>query len=90
VIVKQKTLLPARRGKATERDRAIQNGVGGMVKRSPGFDPAHGDWEYLYFDDATKIESGRMTSCIACHEAAKNTDYIFGTWAARPNGLTGR
>ena len=90
VIVKQKTLLPTRDARSAARDRAIQNGVGGMVKRAPGFDPAHGDWEYFYFDDATKIESGRMTSCIACHEAAKPTDYVFGTWAAHLKGSTGR
>src|SRR5262249_41411779 len=33
------------------------DGMGGMVKRAPGFDPAHGDWEYFYFDDITKVET---------------------------------
>lgn len=87
VIAKQKTLLATR--DAQPATRAIQNGVGGMVKRAPGFDPAHGDWEYFYFDDATKIESGRIVSCRACHEDAKKTDYVFGTWATRLLGLLG-
>ena len=90
VIGKQKTLLSTRDGSPAGRAPAVQNGVGGMVKRAPGFDPAHGDWEYFYFDDATKIESGRITSCIACHDAAKDTDYVFGTWAARRDGLPRR
>ncbi len=83
VIVKQKTLLPTQDAGQAGRGVAAQNGVGGMVKRAPGFDPAHGDWEYFYFDDPTKIASGRMTSCIACHDAAKHSDYVFGTWATR-------
>ncbi len=90
VIVKQKRLLSTRSGRSSEPGRAAENGAGGMVKRSPGFDPAHGDWEYFYFDDAARIESGRMTSCIACHETAKHTDYVFGSWAASPNRLRGR
>ncbi|MDB6068335.1 MAG: hypothetical protein JWR26_4543 [Pedosphaera sp.] len=57
-----------------------ENGVGGMVKRAPGYDPAHGDWEYFYFDDAAKIQSGRIASCVGCHETAKGKDYVFGTW----------
>jgi hypothetical protein len=86
VVVKQKTLLSTRDRSATGRARVVENGVGGMVKRAPGFDPAHGDWEYFYFDDATKIEAGRMASCIECHRTAKGTDYVFGTWSARAKG----
>src|SRR5687768_9605684 len=36
------------------------SGVGGMVKRSAGYDPQHGDWEYFYFEDPKKIASGRL------------------------------
>jgi len=57
------------------------DGVGGMVKRSPGYDLAHGDWEYFYFEDANKIESGKMNSCVQCHSAAAGKDYVFGGWA---------
>ncbi|MDB6133252.1 MAG: hypothetical protein JWM59_1495 [Verrucomicrobiales bacterium] len=55
-------------------------GVGGMVKRAAGFDPDHGDWEYFYFEDKSKIESGRLETCVQCHGKAVGTDYVFGTW----------
>ncbi|MES2695258.1 MAG: cytochrome P460 family protein [Verrucomicrobiota bacterium] len=90
VIVKQKRFLSTRDGKSTARDRTVHNGVGGMVKRAPGFDPANGDWEYFYFDDASTIESGRILSCIECHKTAKPTDYVFGDWAAHPASRVGR
>jgi hypothetical protein len=57
------------------------DGVGGMIKRAPGFDPEHGDWEYFYFENPKKIESGRIASCVQCHAAASGTDHVFGTWA---------
>lgn len=59
------------------------SGVGGMVKRSTGYDPQHGDWEYFYFEDPQKIESGRLASCVQCHDAAKQGDHVFGTWDKR-------
>jgi len=52
-----------------------------MIKRRPGYDPAHGDWEYFYFEDANKVESGKMNSCIQCHSGAADKDYVFGGWA---------
>ena len=55
-------------------------GVGGMVKRSAGYDPKHGDWEYFYFEDIKKVESGRISTCVQCHASAKDKDYVFGTW----------
>ena len=87
VIVKQKTLLARR----PDAPRAADRGVGGMVKRAPGFDPAHGDWEYFYFEDPARIETGRIASCVQCHAGARKTDYVFGTWqthAGEPTGGT--
>ena len=55
-------------------------GVGGMIKRPAGYDPEHGDWEYFYFEQPTKIEHGRIASCVQCHAAAKSSDFIFGSW----------
>jgi hypothetical protein len=81
VVIKQKTLLGYRAGKSDAWTRATENGVGGMVKRAKGFDSAHGDWEYFYFEDPSKIESGRISSCVKCHDGAKGTDYVVGTWA---------
>jgi hypothetical protein len=68
---------------ATRRSIKPHDGVGGMVKRSPGFDRAHGDWEYFYFEEGSKIESGRITSCVGCHAGASTRDYVFGGWAER-------
>jgi hypothetical protein len=57
------------------------DGVGGMVKRPPGYDTAHGDWEYFYFEEGSKIEGGRIASCAGCHGGASTRDYVFGGWA---------
>jgi hypothetical protein len=56
-------------------------GVAGMIKRAAGYDAQHGDWEYFYFEDASKIEQGRISSCIQCHRNAAATGYIFGDWS---------
>ncbi len=78
-VVKQKTTdgYLDKNGKPVGSENT---GVGGMVKRPAGYDPEHGDWEYFYFEDASKIESGRIASCVQCHQAAKGKDYVFGTW----------
>lgn len=78
VVVKQKTV----HGYTDKSGKRVvgNNGVGGMVKRSPGFDPKHGDWEYFYFENPKQIQSGRITSCVQCHDSAKDKDYVFGTW----------
>lgn len=79
VIVKQKTPGTPHR---TKSDELVWQdaGVGGMVKRSAGYDPEHGDWEYFYFEDTKKIENGPIASCIQCHTSAQAHDYVFGTW----------
>jgi len=56
-------------------------GSGGMIKRAPGYDPEHGDWEYLYFTDPEHVEHGKLLSCVQCHEAAQSTDRVYGFWA---------
>jgi hypothetical protein len=56
-------------------------GIGGMIKHAPGYDPAHGDWEYFYLDDPSQVSHGKIASCIGCHSSAASTDYVFGTWA---------
>jgi hypothetical protein len=79
VVVKQK-MLYGYRDDDGKWIRTAATGVGGMVKRPAGYDPSHGDWEYFYFEDPKKIESGHISSCVQCHEAAKSKDYVFGTW----------
>jgi len=73
VIVKKKTFLG-------HRDREADTGVGGMVKRPVGYDSEHGDWEYFYFENPAKIESGQISTCVQCHSSAKDKDHVFGTW----------
>lgn len=79
VIVKQKS-IHGYTDKIGRRVHDADTGVGGMVKRSVGYDPKHGDWEYFYFENVAKIESGRISTCVQCHSSAKEKDYVFGTW----------
>ncbi len=80
VIIKHKSLLTYFDSKGNDLPQPADNGVGGMIKRAPGYDPAHGDWEYFYFEKPEKIESGRIASCVDCHTSAKEKDYVFGSW----------
>jgi hypothetical protein len=49
-----------------------------MVKRSPGFDPARGDWEYLVVAPTGEVEQrGRLPLCARCHTDAPH-DHLFG------------
>jgi len=80
IVVKEKKGESYFVGRGTERSKT-DDGVGGMIKRERGYDPEHGDWEYFYFEDPAKVESGRIVSCVACHAGAAATDYVFGNWA---------
>jgi Cytochrome P460 len=53
-----------------------------MIKRNPGFDPEHGNWEYVYATGAPEwtITRGRLSSCIDCHAVAKDRDYLFRSY----------
>jgi len=85
VIVKVKERLPYWDKSTDQRENIlIENGVGGMIKRSAGFDPDHGDWEYFYFEDPSEIESGRIKNCVQCHHHARETDYVYGSWKDAP------
>ena len=57
-----------------------KEGIGGMIKREPGYDPENGDWEYFYSDKDGKVTSGKMKNCIECHKKAAEKDYVFRTW----------
>jgi hypothetical protein len=56
------------------------SGVGGMIKRHPGYDAANGDWEYFYYGGPGEFSIGRIESCVACHRAAKSTDHVYSVW----------
>lgn len=49
-----------------------------MQKMPSGYDTKRGDWKYIVIDGAEYREtaSGRIDSCIGCHEHYKATDYI--------------
>jgi len=61
--------------------KTTPDGVGGMIKRALGYDPEHGDWEYFFYEDPAKIDSGKLGNCIDCHQNASARDYVFGSWA---------
>jgi hypothetical protein len=82
IIVKEKKALEYRSATQPGAWSKANDGVGGMIKRPPGYDPEHGDWEYFYFEDLNKIESGTIDSCVHCHSAAAGNDYVFGRWSS--------
>lgn len=53
-----------------------------MIKHERGYDPSHGDWEYLYVDLADEdesVERGKLPGCRDCHARAATKDYLFRT-----------
>jgi len=52
--------------------------LGLMVKRQAGFDPAHGDWEFGYWEEAPGLASGAAVAnaCGGCH-ASSASDFVF-------------
>jgi Cytochrome P460 len=80
IVVKEKQPAKYLSPSQTPRLTRARAGVGGMIKRPAGYDPDHGDWEYFYFEDPSKIESGIISSCVNCHEGARKSDYVFGMW----------
>lgn len=67
------------REKFAKRDDAQPQLLAVMVKRSAGFNPKRGDWEYLIVDGGlTKIrERQTKGSCSACHAQQKDRDFVF-------------
>jgi hypothetical protein len=53
-----------------------------MIKRNPGFDPDHGNWEYAYATGSPEwtVTRGRLSSCIDCHLGARDRDYLFRSY----------
>lgn len=56
-----------------------------MIKREKGFNPESGDWEYMVTNGAgTEVQArGRISSCQACHEMNRNTDYVNRNYLPR-------
>jgi len=53
--------------------------LGLMFKRRAGFDAAHGDWDFAYWEKGPGLQSGEVQSahCGDCHTAACGTDFVF-------------
>ncbi len=60
--------------------------VAAMVKHEAGYDPDHGDWEYVYTTLGEKPETqlGKISSCIACHRIKAEQDYLYRTYLPKP------
>src|SRR5262249_45810355 len=63
-----------------------KDGYAAMIKREPGYDTEHGDWEYVYVrpSEEGKAERGKIQSCIDCHARVAATDYLFRTHLKAP------
>jgi hypothetical protein len=69
---------------ATNKKSAESRTLLAMVKRDEGFDPAHGDWEFLVLRRLKQpiiVERGKIAHCHACHEKAKAQDFVFRGYA---------
>ena len=74
VIVKEKHLEP---NGPTELSTV-------MIKRSKGFNPDCGDWEFATLGSSGKkvTSSGKIQSCMSCHMTQKNADFTYRTYAS--------
>lgn len=57
-----------------------------MLKHSDGYNPEHGDWEYIVTNgEDLKLQArGKLDNCIKCHEHAKKTDYVNTRYSPKP------
>jgi hypothetical protein len=72
VIVKEKLLSPL---------AVTHSGIGVMVKRQAGYDPAAGDWQFLYVPEGSVTANATANTCTDCHRAKRTEDFVFGSYA---------
>jgi hypothetical protein len=65
-------------------DSKSVTGIGGMVKRAKGYDAANADWEFFYSTPGGKFTTGKLASCIDCHNNGKR-DHVFSVWGLDSN-----
>jgi Cytochrome P460 len=72
VIVKEKYAGP-------QAEQADLVAIALMIKRQAGFDPAHGDWDYAYYEPSLGVvQTTEQTAyCGQCHAAASASDFVF-------------
>ncbi len=61
-----------------------------MIKQAAGYDPGHGDWEYVELDrrGRTSLRGNSRQSdvalrCANCHESVRDRDYVFAIEAGK-------
>lgn len=71
VIVKEKYVATG-----TGRDLVA---IAMMIKREPGFEPTHGDWDYAYYEpNLGVIQTNEQSAyCSGCHAGAASTDFVY-------------
>jgi len=64
----------------------------GMRKRSKGYNPEVGDWEFFTLDrsGSTVTARGKIESCVGCHKQYPATDFVARTYLAAPVGRATR
>ena len=77
IIVKEKVSSPT----ATDPELLTV-----MIKRDAGYNPEHGDWEYLVTDGKVSsiTERGKLASCTTCHTHYAETDFVTRTYMRWP------
>jgi hypothetical protein len=80
------TVLVKEGFKVDEKGRLTPTFLATMVKRESGFDPEHGDWEYLQSSPQGKVllrggfsSAGVRAACADCHTNVAERDYVFST-----------
>jgi hypothetical protein len=77
---------PFAAGSVIVKEKYVQSGTGPelvavamMIKREQGFAPAHGDWDYAYYEpELGMIQTQEQSNyCSGCHVAASETDFVF-------------
>ncbi len=50
-----------------------------MIKREPGFNQEHADWDYAYYEPELGIlqTPAQSAHCADCHAAAAGTDHVY-------------
>lgn len=49
-----------------------------VMYKAEGYDPAHDNWWWMKrLADGTVEAAGQVSSCIQCHEAARDVDYLM-------------
>jgi hypothetical protein len=56
--------------------------IGGMIKRSSGYDPDNGDWEFFYSIPGGEFTTGKLANCVDCHNGGTR-DHVFSLWGLK-------